>query len=126
MIIRNIESSDLAKLKKIHEKFYNKQFDFPNFFNNFIGTFVITDDEENIITVAGVRAIAESVIMTNKDATSFARAKALYKVLEVSSFICRNSGFDQLHGFIQDEEWKHKLIKAGFTTCNGDALYLNV
>ena len=125
MIIRALELNDLEQLKQIHAKFYANEFELPNFFNGFLGSFIIIDGDE-IVTVSGVRPIAESIAVTNKDVSARKRREALFKVLEISSFICRNSGFDQLHAFINDSDWNRQLKRNGFNDCKGNALFLNV
>ncbi len=124
MIIRALEDRDLEELKQIHEKFYKKEFELPNFMNMICAFAVIENDQ--IITVGGVRAIAESIILTNKDVNNRMRAKGLRQTLEVTEFITRKSGYDQVHAFIQDKIWEKRLKKEGFATCKGSALFLNV
>ena len=125
MIVRELRSDDINRLKEIHEKFYKEEFELPDFTSGFYGVFAIVDDDK-IITIAGVRPIAESIAITNKDISVRKRREALYKALEVSSFICNRVGQNQLHIFVQKEEWKRQLIRKGFDYCRGEAIYLNV
>lgn len=125
MNIRALEPDDLQQLEQIHARFYKDEFELPDFFGKFLCAFVIEEDG-TIITAGGVRPIAEAIIVTNKDIDIEARRNALYKILEASMFTCGRTGFDQLHAFIQDDNWKKHLLKIGFKSCKGDAIYLNV
>lgn len=125
MIIRQLQIADLYELRKIHDKFYKNEFEMPDFFDGFLGSFVVVDNDK-IITAGGIRPIAEAVAITNKDLGAEKRREALYKFLEVSSFICNKTGLSQLHAFVQDKNWERHLRKIGFNSCKGDALYLNV
>lgn len=127
MIIRELHSSDLNQLRAIHARFFSDEFELPDFFNKFLCSFVVVNEEENvIITAGGVRTIAESVIITNKHISPETRREALYRMLEASAHITNSFGYEQLHAFIQNDKWKKHLEKVGFNKCKGEAVYLNV
>jgi hypothetical protein len=125
MIIRALQESDLNQLKEIHACFYKDEFDLPDFFNKFLCSFVVIDDD-TIISAGGVRTIAESIIITNKNVSVKTRREALYHILQASMFTCGSSGYDQLHAFIQDDNWQKHLVKIGFKSCKGNAIFLNI
>lgn len=125
MHIRTLEYSDFEQIKAIHEKFYREEFSMDDFCKGFMYAVVVLEGEE-IITAGGVRAIAESVIITNKDVSVKLRREALYKILEVNRYICQQKHFDQLHAFIHDDTWKEQLERVGFQPCKGKAIYLPV
>jgi hypothetical protein len=127
MAIRNITLNDIPKLIEIHDKFYKHEFSFPNFFDNFRYTLVITDDgSDKIITACGARPILEMIAITDKSFPATQRISALTKVLQASEFIVSKLGFDQIHAFVQDNNWEEILKKVGFSECKGKALYLNI
>lgn len=126
-MIRAIRSDDFAELKEIHEKYYSSEFSFPDFVTKYLCAFVVTDDESNrIITAAGVRTVTEVVALTNKDFAPRARREGLYRILDASAFVAIHNGYDQIHAFVQDDNWQKQLKKVGFRDCAGKALYLNV
>ncbi len=125
MIIRAFKESDLNQLMKIHEEFYKEEFSFNDFCNAFVDFFVVEEDNQ-IISAGGIRAIAESVIMTNKVMSNKTRVRALHQMLEAQLFTCGKTNFRQLHAFIQDKDWERHLMKIGFQKCKGDALFINV
>lgn len=123
-MIRLMQDSDLAEIKKIHEKYYKKEFTFPDF-NKFLANFVIVHDNQ-IISAGGVRTIAESVLITNKDLSPRARRAALYDVLNASAYICQKNEYHELHAFIQEDNWYNQLKRIGFKDCVGKALVIGV
>lgn len=125
MIIRAFEDRDKTEVKLIHETFFQGEFDLPDFNDRFLCSFVV-EHNDLVVCVGGVRPIAEAIAVTNKYIDAKIRREALYQVLSASSFICKNYGYNQLHAFIQNKEWKRHLIKAGFTPCKGDALVIGV
>lgn len=114
MDIRALRPNDIDKLRDIYEKYYSNDFLFPDFLNNFLCAFVVTDDNNNIITGGGIRLIAESVIVTDQNYPIKERRKALYQVLDASEFITRRSGLDKLHAVTDNNKWKQHLNKVGF------------
>lgn len=126
MKVRAINPSDINELKIVHDKFFKNEFEFPDFLNGYLSSFVVIDDNEGIVTAGGVRAIAETVLITNKDYNIKKRHLALLKSLMMSSHIARSNKFDQLHAFVQDKNWLGHLKKVGFTETKGQALVLNI
>lgn len=125
MNIRPMEIDDLTELRDLHSKFFSKDFPFPDFLNNYLSSFVVTDDDK-IITGGGVRLIAEAVIVTDKEYDINKRRKALIEMLRASMFICGIKDFDQLHAFVTDEKWKRHLLKQGFKVAKGQTLVIGV
>lgn len=125
-MIRELRNVDIEKIRKIHSEFYQNEFEFPDFFNNFLCAFVVMDDTSNIITVGGVRPIAEAVIMTDKSFSVRDRRTALYQMLDASEYVARHSNFRELHAFIQDEKWYKHLVKNGFLPTKGKPLVLEL
>lgn len=126
MIIRSITPSDIERIKRIHERYYKTEFDLPDLFNGFYGVFAVTDDSEHIITVGGVRPLAEIVAITDKDRSVRDRREALYKLLDGMSFIAGSNGFDSMHCFVQDRIWLNQLLGAGFRHTKGASLLFEV
>jgi hypothetical protein len=124
-MIRRFEDRDFEQLKLIHEKFYKDEFSFDDFCHSFIDFFVVTENEK-IICAGGIRAIAESVIITNKDISPKIRQQALLQTLHTQLVSCSKVGFHQLHAFIQDKKWEQRLIKTGFKPCKGNAIFIEV
>jgi hypothetical protein len=126
MNIRVMNPADLFELKEIHSEFFSNEFEFPNFFNNFLSSFVVTDENGRIITGGGVRLIAESIIITDKDYPIEPRRKALFEMLAASAFTASSRDFRQIHAFIQDEKWLNHLKRKGFKETVGKSLVLNI
>lgn len=126
MNIRVINLNDINQLREIHQKHYKDEFEFPDFFDNFLSSFVVTDGDDKIITGGGVRTIAESVIITDKDYQIPKRRKALHEMLAASAFTASSREYKQLHAFIQDNKWLRHLKRVGFKETVGKSIVLNL
>lgn len=125
-MIRSLWPSDLEQLKIIHEKYYKHEFEFPDFYKNFLCAFTVVENDE-IIVSGGIRTILESVIITDQSRSPRMRRSALYEILQASSFIASKYEYDQIHAtVIDDDKWKHQLGKVGFKPVNGSMLVLNL
>lgn len=125
MNIRSLESTDLKALEEIHGKFFNKEFELPDFSNKYICALVI-EDKDGIIAIGGVRAIAECVMVTDKDRSARDRREALYKMLHALVYFTKGQEYDQIHAFIQDPTWSKQLQKIDFHPTKGQALVLDI
>lgn len=125
-MIRALHTDDIDQLREIHAKYFYNEFEFPDFLNNFLCAFVVVNSEGSIISGGGVRAIAESIVITNKDFPVEERRTALYQILDVSEWLTRKADFNQLHAFVQDEQWQRHLEKVGFHPTKGRALVLEL
>jgi hypothetical protein len=126
MKVRPIETTDIEALRYIHEQYYQKDFDFPNFFSHFLAPLAITDDSNRIITAGGILPIAEIIILTDKNIDLMDRVKALQLILEKSKYMARLYHFPRIHGFVHEQTWKKYMLVAGFKQCKGDILSIEV
>jgi hypothetical protein len=126
MNARAITLEDMKKLREIHARFFANEFSFPDFTTGFLCAFVVTDDSQEIIAAGGIRPIAESILITNKDFLIKERRSALLEVMNISEFVCKKSGYDQLHAFIQDENWLRHLTDVGFRPTKGQSLVIDL
>lgn len=124
--LRQLNPSDLAELKRIHGKFYSKEFSFHDLFDNSLSSLVVTDNNDKIIVGGQVRVIAEATIVTDKDVNIELRRKALNRLLNAFKFSIASKGFYQLHAFVQDEVWERHLKRHGFKDTVGKSLVINV
>jgi len=126
MNIRSLNQNDISAIKLIHARFFADEFEFPDFFHNFLCAFLVEDEVGNIISAGGVKTITESIIITNKDVSVRTRYEALNKMLQASIYTCNRTNHDQLHAFIQDESWLHHLYKNGFRNTIGKSIVMDV
>lgn len=125
MIIRSFEQEDYFTLKDLHEKHFREEFILPDFFNRYHCVFTV-EDSGGIITLGGVRPIAECVTVTNKDIHPKIRLEALFKILDASMYVANSYGYDQLHAFVQDKRWSNRLQKHCFRPTKGQSLVLDI
>lgn len=127
MIVRRLNPSDIDELRRIHEKFFSKEFSFSDLFGNSLSSLVVTDDEGKIITGGQVRVIAEACIITDKDIKVEERRRAFHQILNHFKFsVASTKGFNQLHVFSEDDKWIRHLKQAGFEETSGKSLVLNI
>jgi len=125
MNIRAMKPDDISEVKDIHNSFYRNEFIFPDFLNKFFCSFVVTDDANRIISAGGVRPIAESIIVTDKDISVRKRRLALIQALAASKFITKDANFDRLHAVVKDKNWKSHLESVNFYS-RGNILVLDL
>lgn len=125
MNIRSLEPTDLDFLRRIHEKHFGQEFVLPDFLHKYYCAFTV-EDADGILTIGGVRPIAEVVTVTNKDRAPKDRLDALYRILDVSMFVAQKHDFDQLHAFVQDKRWSNRLLRNGFRPTKGQSLVLDI
>lgn len=126
MDIRSMRIEDIDRLRKIHLRYYRDEFEFPNFSENFLSSFVVTDKNDEVITGGGVRAITEAIIITDKSYDIDKRRVALQEMLAASAFAAASHEYRQLHAFIQDEKWLKHLKRVGFKETVGKSIVLNL
>ena len=125
MNIRLFTLEDLEKVRKLHELYFFEEFEFPNFVQEFLGSFIIEENNE-IILVAGVRPIAELVAITDMSKSVKSRVIALKEATKVGMNICRHNGLDQLHCFVQGDKWARQVQTINFRPTKGKALVIDV
>jgi len=130
MKISPIVLSRLEEIERIHGKHFQTEFGVPNFLDRgaFICSFLVTDNDDNIVCAAGVRNICESVIITDKDMPLHKKLEALNKVYEASKVLARQAGHHELHAFVEstNTSWIRWLQKAGFVPTKGQAFVLDL
>lgn len=126
MILRRMNPADINELKRIHDKFFSKEFNFNDLFGNSLSSLVVTDDNDKILVGGQIRVITEACIITDKDIKIEERRRALYRVLDAFKFSATSKGFDQLHAFVQDKDWLRHLKRVGFVETKGQSLVLSI
>lgn len=110
----------------IHERYFEHDFPFPDFMYKFLCAFTVTDEKDKIIAIAGIKPIAESIVLTDKGYSPRDRRYALYQILQASEYISKKHGFTQLHAFIQDDKFYTQMKRAGFDDINGRGVVRNL
>lgn len=123
-MIRSVEKTDLDEIKRIWGLYFRDDFELPDFFD-YLCAFVVEDDK-GVLTIGGVRDVAECTIITNKERDVIDRIKALYHIFEASVYVARQSGYDQLYAFSNDVRWSNRLRRNGFRPHHAKALVLDI
>lgn len=111
MKTRSLEISDIPVLYEMHQKFF-PELVLPDFKQG-LCSFVIEND--NPICFGTVQLFAEVSIITNRDKSRRERREALYRVLDISSYVAKQHGFDKLYAFTNDDKYLKVLTKRGFS-----------
>jgi citrate lyase synthetase len=123
-MIRACTFEDLDEIKRIHSLYFANEFHLPEFMK-YVCAFVV-EDEKGIITAGGIRDIAECVAVTNMERSPQDRIRALYQLLEGSSFVCRRSDYDQMYVWSQNPRYSRRLMRNGFRLPQGQSLILDL
>jgi len=111
MKVRELYREELPYIQELHDKFYGKDFYLPDLTQGFLVGFTITNDEDKLIIAGGVRPIAETIIVTDKESHSMITiGRALIKALDISEYVCRRHEIKLLHAFVKNEGYKKHLI----------------
>lgn len=121
--IRAIQKTDFNQVKIIHERYYKNEFVLPDFVTHFKSAFVVEDDI-GIISVCGLREIAEAVAITDKSRSVLIRKEALLQQLDGLAVVADIANYHEIHAFVQDDIWEHRLRRVGFRPTKGKALVL--
>lgn len=122
MIIRPIELQDMDDINKIHKEQYEHEFELPDFNKHFISTFLVTTDAGDIVSAGGLKTILESVLITDKTFSTRVRRDALMHILQGSLYMAKRASHNELHCYVQDENWIKILNKVGFHPTRGQSL----
>ena len=122
-MLRPIKSEDIPKLKELLIEHFGDEFQFHEFFDHAISTFIYTE-QGKIISAGSVRSILEALTITDKSATAKERYRAFSTILSASGSVCNRHGYRELHAFIQDPHWYRILQKVGFKPTVGKALVI--
>lgn len=115
MITRALMPDDMSHVRRLHDKYFGNDFANPDFMEKFLNAFAITDDDGKIIIAGGVKPLAETIIVTDKESHSMTTiGRALVEAQRISMFTCREYGIDWLHAFVKDEAYMKHLIQHGF------------
>jgi hypothetical protein len=126
MNLRAYHPYDRYEAYKIWETFFKEEFDFPDFLKGFHCAFIIEDKNEEPIVFGGVRPIAELIAVTNKNKTSRDRVMALKKLVEASVYVASEHNYDQLHCFVQGDNWSRQVQTVHFRPTKGQSLYIDI
>jgi hypothetical protein len=124
-MIRSFTPADVEKAKELHALHFAKEFDFPDFLK-YVCAFVIEDEHNEIVTVGGIRSIAECVAVTDMSKDPRVRLTALYQLLHASTFVCQKSDYDQMYVWSQNPRYTRRLMRNGFRPPDGQSLILDL
>lgn len=114
MKIRKLLDSDVEHIRMLHERYY-PQFDFPDFFHNYLCRFAILDSDDSIVIAGGVEPIAEAILITDQSKSRIAIGRALIEAQRACMYACGAHGIKELHAFTDNQEYAKHLQQHGFT-----------
>lgn len=125
MIIRAFQDKDIKDLERIHQD-YENEFSLSEFNDSRFSDLFVVEQDSRVISLGGIRTLAEVVIVTDKTIPTKDRVQGLQLIRQTSAYIARKNGFDSIHAFVQDKVWLHQLLRNGFRQTQGVALVCDV
>ena len=114
MNVRVLESKDIEEIRELHEKFYS-HLEFPDFLNDCLFAFVVTDEFDDIVIAGKIRPIAEVILVTNKNKNRTKIGRALIEARNVSLYIGNKFKLGELIAFVKNNDgYIRHLLKHGF------------
>jgi len=127
MKVRELYKEEIPYIQELHDKFYSKDFYLPDLTKGFLVGFTITNDRDKLIIAGGVRPIAETIIVTDRESHSMITiGRALLEALKISKYVCDMHQIGLLHAFVANQNYKKHLIQHGFYERDGTPLAFNV
>ena len=131
MHVKAISNQYYPQFLQIHNKHFKDEFELSELFDDkVLNKFVITDDDDKVVTFGGIKLLFELACVTDLDRTPRERVVALKTFLDTALSQARKKQFEQLHCFathnIEDNKWVGMLEKVGFSQTKGRALYINL
>lgn len=123
LIHRSITTSDINKLAELHKKYY-PEFEATDFINDCFSSFVVVDENDEIILGGGLQNIAEAILVTDKSKNTHQVGDALLMALKFSKAACLMRRIEWLHAFTKDDDYKRHLTYYGFEERESKALSL--
>lgn len=109
---RTVSQSDIAFLRALHEKYYSEfeMIDFTKLLNGF----VIETDKDEFVMAGGVKPLAETLLITDKEMPMTTIGRALIEAQMVSMYTCNKFKIEDLVAYVNDENYAKHLMKHGF------------
>jgi hypothetical protein len=124
-MVKMVDINDIDTIRKIHNLYFKDEFSLEDFFDpHTLRAYTVFDDDRNIICVGGVKTITEAIMVTNKAFSPDVRREAFLQMLETMIHTCGEFDYNQLHAFIQDDNWLRHLKSVGFKDTKGKSLVL--
>lgn len=122
--IRLLRKDDIPRLKFIHDRDYPELEFFLD--RPLLSSFVIEDDDNEIIMGGGVEGIAEALILTDKTKSRIKIGKALVEAQRFSLYTCGRHNIQELYAFVTDNEYAKHLIQHGFEKREDEVLRMRL
>jgi hypothetical protein len=111
---RALKPEDLEKIKEFQQKFY-PDYPLPDFAHDHYCAFVVEDDENKIVLVAGLRPTAEILLFADKGRSPITIVQALLEAKNASLYVGKRFGLNELVAYVEgDDTFAKGLIKHGF------------
>lgn len=122
---RRVKLSDLPIVDRIWRKFHKTGFGIPG--RNHVVTQGVVESHGKVIAYGQVKAFCEAIMVLDLEEPTREKIEAVRKLMEIAIMDSTNTGYEQMHVFVQDPEFAKILKKHfGFQPCSGEALVLNL
>lgn len=123
MKIRELNRNDLFQVDRLHTKFF-PELEYPDFLGpDYKCPFVVTDDENRIITAGGIKLLPEIVLVTDKSVSVKVRYDALLQALGSAIHIGKDMKVPELFTLVfDDDNYVRILQRRGFKLMRDTAI----
>ncbi len=122
MKVRSLEIPDIPKLYELHEAHF-PELVLPDFKKG-LCSFVIEDSSP--ICFGTVQLFAEISIVTDQNKSRRIRREALFRVLDISSYVAKEHGHEKLYAFTNDDKYLKVLTKRGFSLTGKHSVVIGI
>lgn len=122
--VRSTNKNDIPFLREMHEKYYS-EFEMIDF-TRLLAGFVIENEKNEFIMAGGVKPLAETLLITNKDTKMTTIGRALIEAQMISMYTCNQFKIEDLVAYVNDENYAKHLIKHGFNRRNEISLRMRL
>jgi len=109
---RSVNKKDIPFLRALHEKYYSEfeMIDFTKLLNGFI----IETEKDEFVMAGGVKPLAETLLITDKEMPLTTIGRALIEAQMISMYTCNAFKIEDLVAYVNDENYAKHLMKHGF------------
>lgn len=117
---------DIPQEQMIHKSFFSEN-EYPAFEYGYNAVFTVENNLREIVSIAGIRPIAEVVAITNMDHPVRDRRAALITLAQALGFAASHFSYKQLHAFVHgDSKWIEHLKSMEFRESENKVLILDL
>lgn|SRR5262245_260520 len=126
LVIREFKHIDIPQQRMLYNKFFANN-EYPEFEHGYNAVFAVQNENSEIVSIAGIRPIAEVVALSNMDMSVKDRRAALITLFQALGYAAARYNYKQLHAFVHDNPaWVRHLGSMDFKESEAKVLILDL